>query len=55
MKNNLLKTIFNGIAVAMGIAIVITNIVSPLSLAGTTTLLGIGVAALGISNFPVNK
>jgi hypothetical protein len=55
MKNNLLKTIFNGIAMAMGITIVVTNIVSPLSLAGTTTLLGIGLAALGMSNFSVNK
>jgi hypothetical protein len=56
--NNLLKeiemknvnVIFNGIAVAMGIAIIVLNIVNPLSLAGATTLLGIGVAALGIAN-----
>ena len=48
MKN--LNVIFNGIAVAMGIAIVVLNIVNPLSLTGATTLLGIGVAALGIAN-----
>jgi hypothetical protein len=48
MKN--LNVIFNGIAVAMGVAIVVLNIVNPLSLTGATTLLGIGVAALGIAN-----
>ncbi len=48
MKN--LNVVFNGIAVAMGIAIVVLNIVNPLSLTGTTSLLGIGVAALGIAN-----
>ena len=49
MNKNLLKTVFFGIAVAMGIAVIILNIVNPLTLAGTTTLLGIGVAALGIA------
>jgi len=48
MKN--LNVIFNGIAVAMGIAIIVLNIVNPLSLTGATTLLGIGIAALGIAN-----
>ncbi len=48
MKN--LNVVFNGIAVAMGIAIVVLNIVNPLSLTGATSLLGIGVAALGIAN-----
>jgi hypothetical protein len=50
MKSNLIKTICNGIAVAMGIAIVVLNIVSPLSLTSATTLLGFGVAALGVAN-----
>jgi len=50
MKPNLLRTIFNGIAVAMGVVIIVTNLVSPLSLNGATSLLGIGVAALGIAN-----
>jgi len=50
MKPGLLKTIFNGVAVAMGIAVIVTNIVSPLSLNGVTSLLAIGVAALGIAN-----
>ena len=48
MKN--LNVIFNGIAVAMGVAIIVLNIVNPLSLTGATTLLGIGVAALSIAN-----
>ena len=49
MNKNLLKTIFYGIAVAMGIAVVVLNIVNPLTLAGATSLLGIGVLALGIA------
>ncbi len=50
MKTNLLKTICYGVAVAMGIAVMVTNILSPLSLNGVTSLLAIGVAALGIAN-----
>ena len=49
MKTNLLKTICNGIAVAMGVAVIVTNIVSPLTPAGLGNLLGIGVLALGIA------
>jgi hypothetical protein len=48
MKN--LNVIFDGVAVAMGVAIIVLNIVNPLSLTGATTLLGIGIAALGIAN-----
>jgi len=48
MKN--LNVIFNGVAVAIGVAILVLNIVNPLSLTGATTLLGIGIAALGIAN-----
>ncbi len=50
MNTNLLKTVLNGIAVAMGIATIVTNIVNPLSLTTSTTLLGLGIAALGIAN-----
>ncbi len=49
MNKNLLSTIFNGIAVAMGVAVVVLNIVNPLTLTNATTLLGIGVLALGIA------
>ena len=50
MKKGLLKTIFNGIAVAMGVALIVTNIINPLDVTTATTLLGIGVAVLGIAN-----
>ena len=33
----------------MGVAVIVTNIVSPLSLSTSTNLLGIAVAALGVS------
>jgi hypothetical protein len=49
MKPNLLNTICNGIAVAMGVAVIVTNIVSPLTPEGATNLLGLAVAALGIA------
>lgn len=49
MNKNLLGTILNGIALAMGVAIVVLNIVNPLTLTGATSLLGIGLAALGLA------
>ncbi|MCL4529734.1 MAG: hypothetical protein M1282_09985 [Chloroflexi bacterium] len=48
--NNIVKIVLNAVAIAMGIAVIVTNIVSPLSLGAVTTLLGLGVAALGIAN-----
>ena len=49
MNKNLLGTILSGIALAMGVAIVVLNIVNPLTLTGATSLLGIGLAALGLA------
>lgn len=49
MNKNLVKTVFNGVALAMGVAVVVLSIVNPLTLTGATPLLGIGVAALGIA------
>ncbi len=49
MDRNLLKTIFYGLAVAMGVAVIVLNIVNPPSAVTTGTLLGIGVAVLGIA------
>ncbi len=49
VNKDLLNTIFNGVAMAMGVAVVVLNIINPLSLTSTTSLLGIGVAALGIA------
>jgi hypothetical protein len=50
MNKNLLGTIFSGVALAMGVAIIVLNIVNPPSLASATSMLGIGVAALGMAN-----
>ena len=49
MNKDLLNTIFNGVALAMGVAVIVLNIVNPLTLTGATSLLGIGVVALGIA------
>jgi hypothetical protein len=49
MNKDLLGTIFNGVALAMGVAVVVLNIVNPLTLTNATMLLGIGVAALGLA------
>lgn len=49
MNKNLPQTIFNGLALAMGVAVVVLNIVNTLSIKDATSLLGIGVAALGIA------
>ena len=49
MNKNLLKTIFYGLALAMGVAVIVLNIVNPPTLASTSTMLGVGVAALGIA------
>ena len=46
MKTNLLKTVFSGVAVAMGVAVIVTNIINPLSGVQAASLLGIGVAKL---------
>ena len=49
MNKNLLKTILYGVAVAMGVAIIVLNIVNPPTLASATSMLGFGVLALGIA------
>ncbi len=49
MNKNLTQIIFNGIALAMGVAIIVMNIVNPPSLATVASLLGLGVAALGLA------
>ncbi len=49
MKNNLLKTIFNGVAMAMGVAVVVMNILNAISASTAFSLLGLGLAALAIA------
>jgi hypothetical protein len=50
MKVNLRKTIFNGIAVAMGTAVLVAHFVNPMSPGDAASLLAMGVAALGLAN-----
>ena len=49
MNKYLSRTVFNGIALAMGVAVVVLNIVNPPTLTGATTMLGIGLFALGLA------
>ena len=49
MSSSLVKTVCYALALAMGIAVIVTNIVAPLPAAGIGTLLAIGVAALGLA------
>lgn len=49
MNSGLFKTVCYAIAVAMGVAVIVTNLVAPLSGTGPTNLLAVGVAALGIA------
>jgi hypothetical protein len=49
MNTGLLKTVCYGIAIAMGVAVIVTNIVAPMSATGMGNLLAIAVAALGIA------
>jgi hypothetical protein len=49
MKNNLFKTICYGVAMAMGVAVIVTGIINPLSTASLGNLLGIAVLALGLA------
>lgn len=49
MKGNLLRTIFNGVALAMGVAVFVLNIVNPLSLTSVPSMLALGVAAAGMA------
>ncbi len=49
MNSGLFKTVCYGIAIAMGVAVIVTNIVAPMSAAGMGTALAIGVAVLGIA------
>jgi hypothetical protein len=48
MSADMMKTIGNALALAMGVAVIVTNIVAPMSLAGVTTLLAVGLVALGV-------
>jgi hypothetical protein len=48
-RQELVNTIFKGIAVAMGIAVIVLSILGTLVPATATTLLGIGLTALALA------
>jgi VIT1/CCC1 family predicted Fe2+/Mn2+ transporter len=49
MEPKLLKTIFNAIALAMGVAVIVLTILNTLSASTGWVLLGLAVAALGLA------
>ncbi|HMT21975.1 MAG TPA: hypothetical protein PKE20_12155 [Promineifilum sp.] len=49
MKMSLTDLVLYGVAMAMGVAVIVTNILSPLSASNAVGMLGIGVAALGLA------
>jgi hypothetical protein len=50
MKTNFSKLIFNGIAIALAVAVIVGNIAHAISVPAATTALAIGVAAIGLAN-----
>ena len=49
MKKNLIRLICNAVALGMGVAVVVLNILGNLATSTALTLLGIGVAVLGLA------
>ncbi len=49
MNNKVIDTAFKGVAVAMGIAVVILSVLGTLTAATGNVLLGIGLSALAIN------
>ncbi|MGD0749905.1 MAG: hypothetical protein ABSA23_00700 [Anaerolineales bacterium] len=50
MNKNLLEIIFKGVAVAMGIAVIVLNIIGALAMTTGMSLLGIGLTALAVGS-----
>ena len=50
MTQSWFKTLCYAIAVAMGVAVLVTNFLLPQSITTVTNLLAIGIAAVGIAN-----
>jgi hypothetical protein len=50
MTQSPFKTICYAVAVAMGVAVLVTNFLIPQSITTVSNLLAVGVAALGIAN-----
>jgi hypothetical protein len=49
MKTNLVKTICYAVAIAMGVAMIVTSLINPLSTTNYASLAGVGLAALGLA------
>jgi hypothetical protein len=49
MNRNIVSTALKGIAVAMGIAVIVLNILGTLTTSNALSLLGIGLTALAIA------
>jgi hypothetical protein len=49
MNKKLTLTILNGVALAMGVAVIVLNILGTLTTSNAITLLGVGLAALAIA------
>ncbi len=50
MKSPIFKTVCYAVALALGIAVIVTNIIAPLGATTATTLLALGLAALGLAS-----
>jgi hypothetical protein len=49
MDKTLLKTALNGVALAVGVAIIVMQILGSLGIGTATTLLGVGLTALALA------
>ena len=49
MNKNLLDTIFKGVALAMGVAVIVLNTLGALTVENGVALLGVGVTTLAIA------
>ena len=49
MNNQTLSTALKGIAIAMGVAVIVLNILGTLTSSTAMNLLGLGITALGIA------
>jgi len=54
MNKNIFDTISNGVALAMGVAVIVLNVLGTLDVNGAITMLGIGLAALAIARLQKN-
>lgn len=54
-KIQLINLIFRAVGVAMGIAVVVLNILTELQISAAITMLGIGLACISISLLPNNR